>query len=158
MQPTQADPPSAEELRTYSLGGRLACATHWARRNVGRAGMLAVVALLLTAAVGGVVSSLSLRRQRDAARDAQELAEEARQTVRRRAFEALVAQARASRLSRQVGQRFGTLSAVREAAALLDELDLPAEEKEARRDELRDLAVSALALVDVRSTPLAGPR
>src|SRR5262249_20358847 len=44
-----------------------------------------------------------------------------------------------------IGQRFGTLEAIRKAAALAHELELPPE----TFDELRNLAIAALALPDI---------
>src|SRR5262249_36663991 len=58
-----------------------------------------------------------------------------------------VAQANASRFSRQVGQRFDTIKAVRKAAELVRERGMPAE----RLDDLRSLAIAALALPDLRT-------
>ena len=89
------------------------------------------------------MSAFWLKKERDSAVVAERKA-------RQQTFEALLAQARASRFSRRVGQRFGTLDTVREAVALLDDLGLPEEQRQARRDELRDLAIAALTLVDVR--------
>ena len=57
-----------------------------------------------------------------------------------------MSEARASLHSGRLGQRWRTLEAVRAAAGLRAELELPA----ARRDELRNLAIAALALPDVQ--------
>jgi len=65
-------------------------------------------------------------------------------------LEALVAQARANRLSRRPGQRFETLEILKRAIELERTLNLPVD----KRDELRNVAISALALPDLY---LAGP-
>jgi WD40 repeat protein len=57
-----------------------------------------------------------------------------------------VDQARAGRFSGRVGQRFKSLEAIAQAARIARERDLPAE----RLDLLRNLAVSCLALPDLR--------
>src|SRR5207247_1852154 len=57
-----------------------------------------------------------------------------------------LAQARAGRLSRRIGQRFDSLKAVEAAVAIARELDLP----EARFLELRNEAIACLALPDLR--------
>jgi serine/threonine protein kinase/WD40 repeat protein len=63
-----------------------------------------------------------------------------------RLYEAKLEQARAKRLSRQAGQRFDSLAALREAAQIASELELGAE---ALRD-LRNEAIACFALADVR--------
>jgi hypothetical protein len=60
-------------------------------------------------------------------------------------FEALVAQARANRLSRRPGQRFESLAIIERATAMARELNLPPE----RFLELRNAAIAALALPDL---------
>ena len=69
----------------------------------------------------------------------------AREAVRRQA-----SQARASRFSRQVGQRFESLEALSEAAKIGRDLGLPAEQF----DRLRDEAIACLMLPDMKP---AGP-
>ena len=58
---------------------------------------------------------------------------------RERLFEALTAQARAMRSSRQMGQRFDSLKALAKATTIARELKLPRE----RLDPLRDEAIAA---------------
>src|ERR1043165_2337672 len=58
----------------------------------------------------------------------------------------LVAEAKAQRHSRRVGQRFGTLEAIRKAVQLTRKMEKP----QADFDELRNLAITALALPDLR--------
>ena len=65
-------------------------------------------------------------------------------------WEAMLAQARANRLSRRSGQRFETLDTLSEAAALGRRLNLPEE----KVGMLRDEAVAAMALPDLAFTPI----
>jgi serine/threonine protein kinase/WD40 repeat protein/Tfp pilus assembly protein PilF len=69
-----------------------------------------------------------------------------RDKARRRLFDARLAQARATRLSRQPGQRLDSLAALREAVQLARDLDLGAD----LLRELRDEAIACFALADVR--------
>ena len=57
-----------------------------------------------------------------------------------------MAQARANRLSRRLGQRFESLEVIQKAAGIARQLALPAE----RYAELRNEAIAALALADLR--------
>ncbi len=105
----------------------------WCRRNPALAGLsAAVLLLLLVVALGGAALSAS----RGAA-----LAE-----ARHKLFASYVSEARARRFSGRAGQRFGALEAVRKAAALAGELGMPA----STFAELRELAVAALSLPDLR--------
>jgi eukaryotic-like serine/threonine-protein kinase len=61
-------------------------------------------------------------------------------------FDALVAQARANRLSRQIGQRFRSLETLQQAMKIASERESTAE----KRLELRNEAIAALALPDMR--------
>ncbi|HEV8063167.1 MAG TPA: WD40 repeat domain-containing serine/threonine protein kinase, partial [Gemmataceae bacterium] len=71
---------------------------------------------------------------------------EAEEKATRELFDSLVAQARANRLSRQIGQRFGTFEILRKALAIARQLKLPAE----RFLEMRNEALAAMALTDLR--------
>jgi serine/threonine protein kinase/WD40 repeat protein len=73
-------------------------------------------------------------------------AQDAERKAMRELYESLVAQARANRLSRRIGQRFQTLDLLRKATGMACELKLPAE----RFRELRNEAIAALALPDQR--------
>ena len=63
-------------------------------------------------------------------------------------LESLTAQARATRFSRQVGQRFESLDALDRAARIARELELPPE----RFDRIRDQVIACLALPDLKAT------
>jgi serine/threonine protein kinase/WD40 repeat protein len=144
----------ADDLRRFladrPIGARRATAVEqawrWCRRNPVVAGLAAAV--LLSLLLGAVVASVFAVRAEASARQAQEDRDKARAAERqgrKQLFEAVVADAWARRFSGRVGQRFGTLASVRRAAALARELGLPP----ATFDELRDLAVAALALPDM---------
>jgi len=145
----------------------------WCRRNPAVAGLLATVVLLLTVIAGsGLAWSVRLsaaledtrteeERKTQALRVAKE--EEAKkdealrvagEESRQRKLAQLrshISEAQARRFSGRPGQRFDTLAAVRAGVALARELN----EKLATFDELRDLAVAALTLPDVRKLPTA---
>ena len=134
--------------------GRTERLRRWARRNPGVATMSGLTALLLLViAVGGVGLSLRLksalgqsegnRLQAVSDRDA---AVRAQREGKERLYQSLVSEAKAGRFSKRIGQRFGTLDAVRQAVALERELGKPP----AAFDELRNLAIVALALPDLR--------
>jgi WD40 repeat protein len=144
----QAAADLAEDLRRYladrPVRARRSSAAErvwrWCRRNPAVASLVgAVFVLLLCLSVGSLVAAIRLSRERNAV-----TAAEADRTEK--LYQSLVAQANASRFSRQVGQRFGTLEAVRKAADLVRERDMPAE----RIGDLRNLAIAALTLPDLR--------
>ena len=115
-------------------------AWRWCRRNRLVAGMTGITAAaILVMAVGASILAVTFRAQRDQIRDAD-------RKTRENLFAALVAEAQARRVSRQVGQRFDSLDALDRAARLARELKLPPE----RFDKLRDLAIASLALPDMR--------
>lgn len=102
----------------------------WCRRRPAVAGLsAAVLVLLLTVAVGGPVIALRLASARREERAANA-------ESRGRLYDALLAQARASRLTLEPGRRAAGLAAIRSAA----EIRVTA--------ELRDEALAYLALVD----------
>jgi len=118
----------------------------WCRRNPVVATLTAAVLLLVTVtAVGGVAMSLRLNDALGLARDDRDKARDAERQGKKQLFESLGSDAKARRFSGRVGQRFGTLEAIRKAAALAGELEMPPE----TFDELRNLAIAALALPDI---------
>jgi serine/threonine protein kinase/WD40 repeat protein len=107
----------------------------WCRRNRVAATLAALVTgLVVAVAVVAVVDDYRLREQEAA--------------TRRRLYESLVAQARASRLSRRAGQRFESLKALQAATQIARQM------KFADHDfrELRNEAIASLALPDLRVT------
>ncbi len=143
----------ADDLRRFLGGepvvarpvGRLERGWRWCRRNPVVATMTTSLVLLLAViAVGGGVLSLNLGVALEDARKKQADAEAAERGQREQTLEALLAEARAKRYSGRVGQCFETLAAIRKAVALARELEKPA----AVFDDLRNLAVAALALPD----------
>jgi WD40 repeat protein len=75
-----------------------------------------------------------------------ELAQQAQSQGEEKQLQAHLAEARARRFSRQAGQRFQTLAALAQAVELAHRLNKPAEDF----DEIRNLAIVALALPDFR--------
>jgi serine/threonine protein kinase/WD40 repeat protein len=125
-EPVQACPPSAW-YRVRKL----------ARRN---RGAVTIAAALLMFVFGGLaVSNWLISQQRDAA-----LRSKRERTLE--LFNAKLAQARANRLSRRLGQRFGTLEVIEQAGQIARELNLPPESFA----ELRNEAIACLALPDLR--------
>jgi serine/threonine protein kinase/WD40 repeat protein len=114
-------------------------AGRWCRRNPAVASLLGALFFLLSCLAAGAMSFVLWQSEH---RHALALAEARAENL----YPSLVGQAAASRLSHHVGQRFATLEAVRKAAELVRERRLPPE----RLDELRTLAIAALALPDLR--------
>jgi tetratricopeptide (TPR) repeat protein len=158
----------AADLRRF-LGKRPVHARHassverfrlWCRRNPALAAAnIAAASLTTSLAIVSTWSAYQFRDQRDALRTQQTVTKQsllrasaAEREALLREYDALAAQARASRFSGRLGQRLETLKAVREAAALLPRLGLDAQVVSQRRDDLRDLAVAALALADLEQT------
>jgi serine/threonine protein kinase/WD40 repeat protein len=145
----------AEDLQRFLRGepvqarpvGSLERGWRWCRRNPVVAGLLATVAASLLLGTG-IAWLFAIQANANAARALEEKnhAQAAERGQREQLLEALIAEAHAKRYSGRVGQRFGTIEAVRKAVALARELDKPPEVF----DELRTLAVAALALPDVR--------
>ncbi len=133
---------------------------YWLRKFVRRnRGSVLAAALVLLALVGGIIGTtwnllLAVAAQDAAVHEANQkaraledkqaalaAAQQSERAAKDRLFLALLNQARANRLSRQSGQRLDTLAALAAAARL-------------RSDErLRDEAIAALALPDVRRVP-----
>jgi serine/threonine protein kinase/WD40 repeat protein/tetratricopeptide (TPR) repeat protein len=111
----------------------------WCRRNPMVAGLTAAVMLLVVViAIGSSVAAIrlgsALRRSEMAEREG-----------KHKLFESYVSEADATRMSGQVGQRFGALARVRDALAISQETGLGA----ADRLRLRNVAIAALCRPDV---------
>jgi eukaryotic-like serine/threonine-protein kinase len=119
-------------------------AWRWCKRNRAVALLMSVVFLLLTGAtIGSIAVAIQLSRQSTQLADVEvDRTEKVYQT-----YQARLAQAYANRSSQRVGQRFVTLDAVREAAELVRTQQMPGE----RLEELRNLAITALTLPDLRT-------
>jgi serine/threonine protein kinase/WD40 repeat protein len=124
----------------------------WCRRNPAIAGLLAAVFLSLLAGTG-VAAIFAVRANDKAAqaRKEQAAAQAAERGQREKLLDALIAEARAKRYSGQVGQRSEAIEAIRQATTLARELDRPPEVF----DQLRNLAVAALALPDFREAAMS---
>ena len=121
----------------------------WCRRNPWLAGANIAAAVLTTiVAIGSTLAAWTFHHQRDQiGRNLHDI-QSAETRGRERLLESLTAQASAKRHSRQLGQRFGSLDALAQAAAIARDLKLPA----TRIDPLRDEAIACLALPDLRPT------
>lgn len=111
----------------------------WAKRNPLPA--LLVTALLgtvITIAIGSTVAALRIDQERRLAVSAKKEAVESENRSREDLFQSLLAQAKASRLTGQAGQRIDALSALQKAAKIHSTL------------ELRNEATAALSLLDMR--------
>ena len=126
----------------------------WCRRNPGLAAANIVAATLTTIlAIGSTLAAWTFHDQRDQIgrnlikiTASETEARQSRSEAREQLLGALHAQARASRHSRQMGQRFDSLDALAQAAAIARELKLPV----GRLDSLRDEAIACLALPDMK--------
>src|SRR5205823_8244021 len=120
----------------------------WCRRNPQMATLAASVAfLLITIAAVSSVAALWLRQEQNATKDQLALTTEAKGEANRQLYNSLLAQARATRVSGRLGQRFESLKALKKAAELLPSLDLGTREPDALR-ELRNEAIACLVLSD----------
>jgi WD40 repeat protein len=108
----------------------------WARRNPLPAALIASVAMLLAAtAVVATVSAVRIEKARDRAVTAEKETQE-------QLYSALIAQAKAARLTGRAGQRFDALDALSKAAKIHASL------------EVHNEAVAALAITDIKIDPL----
>jgi WD40 repeat protein/predicted Ser/Thr protein kinase len=124
----------------------------WCRRKPIPAALAAAVAALsLNILFGAPVLILQLRLQRDESRSHLRKALEAERDAKKQNLQSNLEQARALRLSRQVGQRVQSLAALGRAARLLP----TAAESEKSAEEgqhilaLRSVAIQSLSLVDL---------
>ena len=150
----------AEELRRFIDGRPIRSRPvsvpeqfwRWCKRDPGLAGAsISAAVVTIALAVVSMAAAIVYRNQAEALRVERIRSNRAMLDARWRAVDAYTAQARLGRLSRRPGQRFDTLEAVKQAVKLLDDLP-PGPETASRRDELRDLAIAALALPDLRPT------
>ena len=128
-------------------------AMRWAQRNRLLASALATAVAAL--AVVAIISTTFLVRENHYSRTLEFAIKEtdkAKQGQLEEVYHNLVDAASAKQLSFRPGQRFESLNDLQAANKLLDgRLQLPDTQKQARIAELRDLAVSALTLIDVRN-------
>jgi WD40 repeat protein/tRNA A-37 threonylcarbamoyl transferase component Bud32 len=141
----------AEDLRRFRAGEPIRARPvsaaervwRWGRRNPGWAAMLtAVTGLLLVFVVGMALMNLRLSEALEVSDRERGHARGAEQAAKHRLWDAYLAEARALRLSRRPGQRFGALAAIRSA------LDLPLPPGRSRM-ELATEATACLVLPDV---------
>jgi serine/threonine protein kinase/WD40 repeat protein len=119
----------------------------WCRRNPVIAFLLAVVGTLLVAvALVASLMALHLDREHDQVVANWQEAQKAERKAEDEVVQSRLSQARAGRLSRQLGRRFEGLTALTDAAQRAHKYDLPPE----RILELRNEAIAHLALTDVR--------
>jgi serine/threonine protein kinase/tetratricopeptide (TPR) repeat protein/WD40 repeat protein len=121
----------------------------WCRNNRVVAALSgATAAMIITVAVVATVAAVRLERSNVAVKQSLELARGAERARTEQLYEANRIEARAVLQSKQPGQRFVTLDAVKRALALGQGLGYPRE----RYAEIRDLALGALALPDLYVT------
>jgi serine/threonine protein kinase/WD40 repeat protein/tetratricopeptide (TPR) repeat protein len=119
----------------------------WCRRNPAVAALtFAVFLLLASLAAGSTVAAIWLNSEREAAVTARNQLRDEEEQKTEKLYQSYVDQARASHLSRQVGQRFASLEAIRKAVAIARQRNMSAK----RFGELRNLAIASLILPDLR--------
>jgi eukaryotic-like serine/threonine-protein kinase len=124
-------------------------AWRWCRRNRFVAATTGIAAAaILTLTVGATIAALTFRAQRDQIRGQRDQIRQADRKTNENLLDSLTEQARATRFSRQVGQRFESLDALDRAARIARELKLPPE----RFDRIRDQVIACLALPDLKAT------
>jgi WD40 repeat protein len=138
----------AEDLRRFLadrpiLARRISVAEQlwrWCRRNRAVAALaMGLLAMLVILALGSTLAWVLVSFQRDRATTAEK-------EKTQKLWESYVEQAHASRLTRQVGQRFNSLDALRNAIDLGRSLTLGPEQLLRLRNE----AIASMALVDLR--------
>ncbi len=115
----------------------------WCRRNPALAALtVTVAALLIVITAISLTAAVQYHFQLHRAETAEKAEKEARQAALARLWDSKLVQARVRRVSRQPGQRFAGLRAIREA------LSLPVPEGRSK-DELRTEAIACLLLPDL---------
>ncbi len=152
----------AEELRNFIEGRPIQSrpispierSWRWCKRNplLAAANILAAAMTTALAISSTIAAKIYYDGREEYAAIAKDLAK-SELKGREDLFDAKLAQARASRYSRQPGQRFASLDAVSEAAKIGRALRYPAE----RFDQLRDEAIASLMLVDMKQVGPAIP-
>jgi WD40 repeat protein len=133
-------------------------AWRWCRRNPVPAMLTSCVAvLLLLLVVGSLVFAAFSRRQARLladqtlrALDAEQQAVGAKQEAIHRLYDSCLGQARAGRWSTRPGQHYRTLASLTQAAEILPTLGLEPGELLARKLVLRNEAIAAMPLIDLR--------
>jgi WD40 repeat protein len=150
-EPVLACPPSAAyRCRKFARRNKvvLTCATVVALALLAGTVVSAWQAIRATEAEGLAQRRLQSETEAQSATHEQlRLTQDAEEKARQRLYRSLVAQARASRFSQRLGQRFDTLKILAEAAKMARAMNLP--EKDFL--ELRNVAIACLALPDLRS-------
>ena len=124
----------------------------WCKREPWLAGAnVAAALLMIVLAAAATTAAIVFRNQAEALRLERGRSDAAASDARSSAVDAYTAQARDGRSSGRAGQRFETLKAVSHATRLLDSLP-PRPDSAPRRESLRDLAIAALALPDLKHT------
>src|SRR5439155_735966 len=101
----------------------------WCHRNPALAFATSAAGLLLvTIAIGSLAAAWQLRKEQNATRQQLHETQEAEGVAKGRLYDSLADQARASRLSRRLGQRFQTLEVLAEAAQMARDMNLPEKE------------------------------
>jgi serine/threonine protein kinase/WD40 repeat protein len=138
----------AEELRKFVNGHPIQSRPisfverfwRWCKRDPWLAGAnVAAAALAIALTIGSTIAAVVYR-------NGQERYATVAKDAREKLFDARTSQASASRLSRQVGQRFKSLEAIAEAVKIGRELHYPAD----RFDQLRDEAIACLMMPDLK--------
>jgi WD40 repeat protein len=141
----------AEDLRRFLAGepiearrtSELERLRMWGRRNPALATLSASLLLLLVlVAAGATAIAVYLRATLNVSENNRRRAEQAELEGKHELWRSYLGQAQARRMSRQSGQRFASLRAIREALAL----PVPPDRS---RDELRTEAIAALCLPDL---------
>lgn len=109
--------------------------------------LASIVTLLLVVLIGSPLAVIRLNQAQQDTLQNLDRAVRAEGIANRKLWDSYVAQSRANRLSGQLGQRFKSLNAVRNASALARRLEFTDED----RLRLRNEAIQCMALADLRT-------